>query len=118
MHQQLSAGQRSHDLTIATENIAGELFDLQAAGYAEDIDPVETAIALEPRYEQLWAELVSDEVVARDESYRINQRIKRLNALGFRRVGAGDQHRGGRAASCGSARTSSSRVTTSGACSS
>ena len=70
-------------MTIATENIAGELFDLQAAGYADDIDPVETAMALEPRYEQLWAELVSDEVVARDESYRINQRIKRLNALGF-----------------------------------
>jgi len=82
-HPQLSRGQRSHDITIATENIAGELFDLQAAGYADDIDPVETAMALEPRYEQLWAELVSDEVVARDESYRINQRIKRLNALGF-----------------------------------
>src|SRR6266487_3055618 len=82
-HAQLSRGQRSHDITIATENIAGELFDLQAAGYADDIDPVETAMALEPRYEQLWAELVSDEVVARDESYRINQRIKRLNALGF-----------------------------------
>jgi hypothetical protein len=83
LHPQLSPGQRAHDLTIATENIAGELFDLQAAGYAEDIDPVETAIALEPRYESLWAELVSDEVIARDESYRINQRIKRLNALGF-----------------------------------
>ena len=83
LHPQLSRGQRSHDLSIATENIAGELFDLQAAGYAEDIDPVEAAMALEPRYERLWAELVSDEVVARDESYRINQRIKRLNALGF-----------------------------------
>ena len=33
IHKQLSPGQRSHDLTIATENIAGELFDLQAAGY-------------------------------------------------------------------------------------
>jgi hypothetical protein len=44
---------------------------------------VETAVALTPRYERLWAELNSDEVVARDESYRINQRIKRLNALGF-----------------------------------
>lgn len=83
LHPQLSDGQRAHDLAIATENIAGELFDLQAAGYAQDVDPVETAIALEPRYEQLWAELVSDEVVARGESYRINQRIRRLNALGF-----------------------------------
>jgi len=83
VHPQLSPGQRAYDLEIATENIAGELFDLQAAGYAGDIDPVETAVALTPRYERLWAELNSDEVVARDESYRINQRIKRLNALGF-----------------------------------
>jgi len=83
LHPQLSPGQRSYDLEIATENIAGELFDLQAGGYAGDIDPVETAMALRPRYEGLWAELVSDEVIARDESYRINQRIKRLNALGF-----------------------------------
>jgi hypothetical protein len=83
LHAQLSPGQRAHDLDIATENIAGELFDLQAAGYAGDIDPVEMAMALTPRYERLWAELVSDEVIARDESYRINQRIKRLNALGF-----------------------------------
>ena len=83
VHPQLSPGQRAHDMDIATENIAGELFDLQAAGYAGDIDPVETAVALTPRYERLWTELNSDEVVARDESYRINQRIKRLNALGF-----------------------------------
>ena len=40
-------------------------------------------MALAPRYEQLWAELTSDEVVGRDESYRIDQRIKRLNDLGF-----------------------------------
>jgi Domain of unknown function (DUF4032) len=84
LHEQLSVGQRRHDLTIATENMAGELFDLQAAGYlAEDIDPVDIAMALSPRYEGLWAELNSDEVVGREESYRIDQRIRRLNALGF-----------------------------------
>ena len=43
----LTDGQRNYDITIATENIAGELFDLQAAGnFAEDVDPVETAMAL------------------------------------------------------------------------
>ncbi|MEP6598028.1 MAG: DUF4032 domain-containing protein [Actinomycetota bacterium] len=84
LHEQLSEGQRSYDITIATENIAGELFDLQASGdFADDLDPVETAMALEPQYKQLWAELVTDVVVARDESYRIDQRIKRLNRLGF-----------------------------------
>src|ERR1700710_1239554 len=52
MHTQLSDGQRAYDLTIATENIAGELFDLQAAGYLDaDIDPVDTSLALVPIYE-------------------------------------------------------------------
>jgi hypothetical protein len=84
LHDTLSDGQRNYDLTIATENIAGELFDLQASGnFADDVDPVDTAMALTPRYQQLWTELISDEVVARDESYRIDQRIKRLNRLGF-----------------------------------
>jgi hypothetical protein len=84
MHPRLSDGQRAHDLAIATENIAGEMFDLEAAGYlADSIDAIETARALTPRYEQLWNELNHDEVVARDESYRINARVKRLNSLGF-----------------------------------
>ena len=84
LHDRLSPGQRNYDITIATENIAGELFDLQASGnFAEDVDPVETAMALAPQYENLWAELTSDEIVGRDESYRIDHRIKRLNRLGF-----------------------------------
>ena len=37
LHPSLSDGQRSHDLTIATENIAGEMLDLQAGGR---LDPV------------------------------------------------------------------------------
>ena len=84
VHSHLSDGQRAHDLTIATENIAGEMFDLEAGGYLdESIDPITIATALEPRYQQLWDELTHDEVVGRDESYRINQRVKRLNSLGF-----------------------------------
>jgi hypothetical protein len=84
LHPSLSNGQRANDLAIATENIAGEMFDLEAGGYlAESIDPITTAIALAPRYEQLWDELNRDEVVGRDESYRINTRVRRLNSLGF-----------------------------------
>jgi len=84
MHPQLSPGQRMHDITIATENIAGELMDLQAGGYlAEDADPVEMAIALQPRYEKLWAELTDDQVYPSTESYRIEERVRRLNTLGF-----------------------------------
>jgi hypothetical protein len=84
VHKTLSAGQRAHDLTIATENVAGEMFDLQAAGYLdESVDAIETAESLQCRYEQLWEELKRDEVIGRDESYRIDQRIKRLNNLGY-----------------------------------
>jgi hypothetical protein len=84
LHPSLSDGQRRYDLEIATENIAGELFDLQAAGnVGNEVDPVETATSLAPQYERLWAEVVSDQTVARDESYRIDQRIKRLHDLGF-----------------------------------
>ena len=84
LHQTLTSGQRNYDLTIATENIAGELFDLQAAGWlAEDIDPIDTANELIPRYQGLWNELRSDSVVEAGESWLIDQRIRRLNGLGF-----------------------------------
>jgi hypothetical protein len=84
LHERLSDGQRAYDLTIASENIAGELLDLRAAGYLDpEIDPLEAALALNPSYERLWQELTRDEVVGRDESYRIDARVRRLNALGF-----------------------------------
>jgi len=84
MHPQLTNGQRMHDLSIAIENIAGELMDLQAGHYLSmDEDPVETAIALQPRYESLWAELTDDQVYPSGESYRIEERVRRLNSLGF-----------------------------------
>ncbi|UQX90162.1 DUF4032 domain-containing protein [Jatrophihabitans telluris] len=84
MHEQLTIGQRTHDITIATENIAGELMDLQAGGYlSEDADPIEMAIALQPRYEKLWTELTDDQVYSASESYKIEERVRRLNSLGF-----------------------------------
>ncbi|MGN6608048.1 MAG: DUF4032 domain-containing protein [Jatrophihabitans sp.] len=84
LHDRLTDGQRAHDIDIARENIAGELMDLQYAGVLdEDIDIVELADSARSRYEQLWSEVTSDEVVPRGENYRINQRIRRLNELGF-----------------------------------
>jgi uncharacterized protein DUF4032 len=84
MHARLSVGQRSHDLEIATENIAGEMFDLQAAGYLdEEFDVLEAVYSLQPRYQSLWNELTDDVVVPRGENYRINARLRRLNELGF-----------------------------------
>jgi hypothetical protein len=84
LHPRLSDGQRSYDLDIATENIAGEMYDLQAAGLLdESVDVLAEVATLRPRYQSLWAELTSDLVVPRDENYRINQQLRRLNDLGF-----------------------------------
>ena len=84
MHARLSDGQRGYDIQIATENIAGEIYDLQAARLlAEDFDVLEAAEALQHRYDQLWDEVTHDVIVPRAENYRINEKLRRLNELGF-----------------------------------
>jgi hypothetical protein len=87
LHHRLSDGQRSHDLVIATENLAGELLDLCAASsLPSDVDPLETADELARSYESLWEELQRPEVIEPgepSERHRIAARIRRLNALGF-----------------------------------
>jgi hypothetical protein len=84
LHPELSAGQRAHDLAIASENIVGELMDLDAeVGLPDDLDPLEIAEELETRYASLWHELTDDEVIPPDERYRIEERLHRLNELGF-----------------------------------
>ena len=83
-HPTLSDGQRRHDLTIAMENVAGDLEDLQAGGLlAEGIDPISTALAIETTYERLWAELTGTDEFAANETFRIDLRLQRLHELGF-----------------------------------
>jgi Domain of unknown function (DUF4032)/Lipopolysaccharide kinase (Kdo/WaaP) family len=83
-HPTLTHGQRGHDLVIATENVAGELFDLcSARRLPSDVDPIETATELEKRYGELWAELTRTEVIRPGERHLIDARIRRLNDLGF-----------------------------------
>jgi hypothetical protein len=85
LHPQLSPGQRAHDLQIAEENVAGELLDLEAgeAGLPSGLDPIETAAEVVRRYESLWSELTREDVFGPDETYRIDERLRRLNELGF-----------------------------------
>ncbi len=83
-HETLSDGQRALDLQIATQNVAGDLIDLQAGGLlAAGIDPVETALAIEESYVQLWAELTVTEEFHAEETFRVDQRLRRLHDLGF-----------------------------------
>jgi hypothetical protein len=80
----LGDGMRSHDLGIAVENIAAGLADLQAARRIRShLDPVRAVTGLEQRYRDLWAELTAADEVGTDERHRIEERIRRLNELGF-----------------------------------
>src|SRR5205814_4061930 len=84
LHERLSDGQRVHDLDIAEENIAGELHDLAAELERDAVDdPFEFAASVRESYEQLWDELTGDEVFAPGEGHRLEERLRRLNELGF-----------------------------------
>jgi Domain of unknown function (DUF4032)/Lipopolysaccharide kinase (Kdo/WaaP) family len=80
----LSDGQREHDLDIARVNIAGELMDLAAAGFlAVTADPIEVSQTIVDRYRSLWRELTERERFERGCRWRVDERIRRLNVLGF-----------------------------------
>jgi hypothetical protein len=85
LHASLTRGQREHDVTVAEENVIGELLDVEgeAEGALEGIDPFETGRDLREGYESLWDELTREEVFHPDELYKIDERLHRLNELGF-----------------------------------
>ncbi len=83
-HRPLPAGMRSADLELARENVAGGLFDLEAAGLlAPDVDILALADLLQERYTLLWDELTASLEVDMGERHLIEGRIRRLNDLGF-----------------------------------
>ncbi len=84
-HPALSSGQRDYDIDLATERVAGELLDLQAASLLhDDVDPLEIADELGRRYQSLWQELTREEILRPgDQRRRIAERLQRLNKLGF-----------------------------------
>ena len=84
LRPRLSDGQREHDLELARTNVGGELLDLTAGGMLDpDVDPADTADMLVESYRGLWAELTADTEFAPEEQWRVEERIRRLNELGF-----------------------------------
>ena len=62
----------------------GELLDVDAeVGLPAGLDPDETAAEVVARYDALWLELTSDETFGADERFRLEERLERLNQLGF-----------------------------------
>ncbi|WP_377324400.1 DUF4032 domain-containing protein [Pimelobacter simplex] len=84
LRSHLSDAMREHDVTVGVENIFAELMDLQASGDTDiDVDGQEVVAQLADRYHALWDELTAAEEFGTDEWYRVEQRIARLNDLGF-----------------------------------
>ncbi len=80
----LTRGQREHDLDVAHTNIAGEIMDLEAGGRLEGgVDALAIADGIVSSYRLLWASLTDEETFGTDESWRISERVQRLNDLGF-----------------------------------
>lgn len=80
----LTRGQREHDLDVARTNIAGEIMDLEAGGRLEGgVDAVAIADGIMSSYRSLWSALTETESFAANETWRITERVQRLNSLGF-----------------------------------
>lgn len=83
-HPGMSDGMREADVDLACENTLGGLLDIGAEGLLPpDIDAVEVAERLRERYGELWAELTEAEEMHVDEQHEVDNRIRRLNDIGF-----------------------------------
>lgn len=83
-HETMGEGLRRQDLMILEENVAGDLADLESSvEQPGSLAAEETGARIRERYDTLWAEATRVEIIGRDEHWRIQERIRRLNQLGF-----------------------------------
>lgn len=80
----LSPTLRLHDLEIMEEHVGGDLIDLRSHGLlSPGFSVQDTALNIRQRYQRLWDEITREQVINPEERYRIQERIRALNALGF-----------------------------------
>jgi len=80
----LSPMLRHHDLQIMEENVQRDLIELEDSGafIPSQLD-METGQYIRLRYRALWEEVTREETIQENERYRVQERIRALNALGF-----------------------------------
>lgn len=80
----MSDGRRLEDIEIMKVNVAGGMADI-AAQAERPIDEADLFLGEEIAdvYSRLWEELKGDEVIPADEKFRVHERIRRINQLGF-----------------------------------
>jgi hypothetical protein len=80
----LSHQMREYDVQVGCENVFAELLDLQAGGrIGPQVQGHDIVRLIQKRYDELWNELTGEEEFTATEMWRIEQRIERLNDLGF-----------------------------------
>ena len=84
LQAQLTDGQREYDIDLARTNIIGELMDLASGKLLPgDVDEIEVGNRLVDRYHSLWSALTDTDKFNPDEMWKIEQRVNKLNELGF-----------------------------------
>jgi hypothetical protein len=80
----LSDGQREMDLDVMITNVAGGMADIASLA-GQDIDEADLGLGedIAERYRNLWTELHREESIGPEERWRITERIRALNELGF-----------------------------------
>ncbi len=78
---------RFHDLQIMEENVYCDLLDTHSTSMAPENDlkvPLtDIGAYIRLRYQRLWEEINHEDVIRSGEHFRIQERIRVLNALGF-----------------------------------
>lgn len=83
-HQALSDVRRQDDLAVMEENVGGALLDLISLGALPRSFPYrETATDIRRRYDDLWREISREELLRPSDRFLIEDRVRKLNALGF-----------------------------------
>jgi DNA-binding transcriptional MerR regulator len=84
IHASLSDGQRRQDLMIMEDNVGGDLLDISmVTRLPPDLHPEDFGANIRKRYEGLWSEVNREVIVGAGERWRIQERVRALNALGF-----------------------------------
>jgi hypothetical protein len=80
----VSDGMRLHDIDIMEENVQGGLLDLDALGaLPEGVDIRGVGPHIRKTYDELWQQVTSEQLIPAGERFRIQERVRRLNELGF-----------------------------------
>lgn len=74
---------RHDDLLIMEENLSGDISDSTTEQSMGKVNQKETGSYVRIKYQRLWEEITKDIMIHTGEYYRIQERVRALNALGF-----------------------------------